>query len=668
MRARLADNRILLTLALIFILPTFILIACAVTAVPSKSASSGLTTLEGSNDQSPGGGSPKKLALLIGINTYKYPDRVSPLAGSINDVEDMRQLLIGKFQFLPENILVLKDSQATHAAIIEAIKGHLIAKAQQGDIVVLHYSGHGSQMKDVTGKMISGVDETIVPYDSRDPGGKVFDISGAELHPLLVQLASKTTNLTFILDSCHSGTLVRGARVRSIPMDTRTPPPMSATREVGTKPTEATPKFAFLSAATSKESAFEHSANGADHGAFTYFLTQQLRTSRAGATYRDIMDVVIGNVTANYPLEHPSLEGAEPDQHVFGDGSSIAKIYITASPSALTTGRVTLDVGQIDGATVGSIYDVYAPGTKNLAPPNQPVARIKIVSSDPQKSEATVFSGGKVAAGSRAVEREHRYGSARLRVLVEGPADSPTLQAVKQSLQKLSYVEITDLPAACNMQVRESGGKIMTLAADASTLSTPVAVTSPSAADRVTEQVKLWAKWFSVLSIRNPSSDMKISFTISGKQTRDPLARVGKADMGVREGDTIEATIRNDAERDVYIAMLDLSSDGSISVVYPTIEGAKEVLKPGLTFSKSFNTFVPKGRSTVTDILKVFASYKPIALTVLTQPAIRGISDDPLQQLLNESAGQTRGITAVGSKPLDLGTWTTVQRTLVVKH
>ncbi len=137
---------------------------------------------------------PTKLALLVGINDYQHPEQVSPLAGSLNDVEDMRQVLIGKFEFPPENILVLKDSQATHAGIIDAIRTHLIAKAQAGDIVVIHYSGHGSQMKDVTGKMISGLDETLVPYDSRDPEGKVFDISGAELHPLLVQLAAKTTN------------------------------------------------------------------------------------------------------------------------------------------------------------------------------------------------------------------------------------------------------------------------------------------------------------------------------------------------------------------------------------------------------------------------------------------------------------------------------------------
>src|SRR5215813_226382 len=153
-----------------------------------------------------------KLALLVGINNYKYSDRISPLAGSINDIEEMRQLLIGKFEFPSENVLVLKDAQATHVAIINAIQSHLIAKAQPGDIVVFDYSGHGSQMKDATGKMPNGLDETIVPHDSRDPAGKVFDISGAELHPLLLQLAKKTKNLTFILDSCHSG----GGLIRAV--------------------------------------------------------------------------------------------------------------------------------------------------------------------------------------------------------------------------------------------------------------------------------------------------------------------------------------------------------------------------------------------------------------------------------------------------------------------
>src|SRR5215472_5496171 len=158
--------------------------------------------------QSPatGGAAPTKLALLIGINDYLSP-QISPLAGSINDVEDMLQVLTTKFEFPRENIKVLKNAEATHANIIAAIQNHLIARAKEGDIVVVQYSGHGALVPDPSGKKISGLDGTIVPYDSRQ--GNVFDIRGMELHGLLLQLARKTKNVTFILDACHSGNVVR---------------------------------------------------------------------------------------------------------------------------------------------------------------------------------------------------------------------------------------------------------------------------------------------------------------------------------------------------------------------------------------------------------------------------------------------------------------------------
>jgi hypothetical protein len=619
---------------------------------------------------------PAKLALLVGINNYKYSDRISALAGSLNDVEEMRQLLIGKFEFPPENILVLTDSQATHTAIINAIQTHLIAKAQPGDIVVFHYSGHGSQMKDVTGKMISGLDETIVPYDSRDPAGKVFDISGAELHPLLLQLAKKTKNLTFILDSCHSGTLVRGARVRSIAADTRTPPPppdysVAATRELGATNEETSPKFASIAAATSRESAFEHFVEGHDHGALTYFLTRQLRSAKAGATYRDVMDSVAGDVTANYPSQHVSLEGAEADQYVFGDGSSLTRVYVTASPSLTTAHGVTLSVGQVQGATVGSVYEIFMPGSKKFAPPEKPVAKAQLTKVDALTSEAKFISGGTIAPASRAVEREHQYSKLRMRVFLDGLENSETLQSIRTALQPLKNIEIVDKPSICNMQLKETGGRIQTLGADSTTLSTPVAVNDSRAVDQVVGQVKAWAKWFSVLSIGNPHSEIEVQFTIAGSQTRDPMARVGRPDMGVWEGENIEATLTNNAARDIYVAILDLSSDGSVSVVYPAEQGVMEVLKPGQKLSRSFTTFVPKGRSIVTDILKVFASFKPLNLGPLTQGTIRDIGQeesDPLQALLNDSSDGTRGLAPVLAKPVDLGTWTSVQRVLVVKH
>jgi hypothetical protein len=88
---------------------------------------------------------------------------------------------------------------------------------------MLYYSGHGSQMPDISKDETDGLDETIVPYDSRLPGK--FDISDDELNALLKKLAAKTSNITVILDSCHSGTFSRGtSTIRRIEPDTRPPP------------------------------------------------------------------------------------------------------------------------------------------------------------------------------------------------------------------------------------------------------------------------------------------------------------------------------------------------------------------------------------------------------------------------------------------------------------
>jgi caspase domain-containing protein len=612
-----------------------------------------------------------KWALLVGINNYKYSDKISPLAGSLNDVEAMRQVLVGKFEFPSENILVLKDSQATHAAIINAIQTHLIAKAQPGDIVVFHYSGHGSQMKDVTGKMISGLDETLVPFDSR--GGQVFDISGAEIHPLLLQLAKKTPNVTFILDSCHSGTLVRGARVRWVGPDTRTPPPLpaysvAATRELGTTNEEALPKFVSIAAATSRESAFEHFADGEDHGALTYFLTQQLRIAKAGATYRDVVDVVQANIRANFYNQTVSVEGADADQYVFGDRTSLARTYVMASPSSITSHAVTLSTGQVHGATVGSTYDIYAPGSKKFAPPERPVAKVRLAAVGPFTSEATYVSSGSVTAASRAVEREHKFGRLRLRVFLDGVENSAPLQSIKSALEPLANIEVVGKISICNIQLREAGERILTLGADSTTLSPPVAVSDPNVVEKIVGQIKGWAKWFNILSIRNPSSEIELQFTLAGSQTRDPMARVGKPDMGLKVGEKVDATITNNSARDIYIYMLDLSSDGSISMVYPKEAGVQEVLKPGLRLTRTLTATLPAGRDRVEDILKVFGSYKPINLSVLEQPQIRDAVEEELQQLLAVAAGGTRGLTADQAPPMVLGQWGVAQRLVVVRR
>ena len=162
---------------------------------------------------------PRKLALLVGINNYAS----QPLEGCLNDVDLQRNLLIHRFGFNPKDVLVLPDAKATREGILTAFEEHLIKQAKPGDVVVYHYSGHGSRIFDPNPIVVEpgqeGLNGTFVPVDSNLPdgypevGGSVQDIMGHTL--FLLMSALKSENVTVVLDSCFSGGATREARVRS---------------------------------------------------------------------------------------------------------------------------------------------------------------------------------------------------------------------------------------------------------------------------------------------------------------------------------------------------------------------------------------------------------------------------------------------------------------------
>jgi hypothetical protein len=161
----------------------------------------------------------RKLALLVGINDYS--NGISPLFGCVNDVLMQQELLTYRFGFNRQDILTLTDKQATRQNILTAFEEHLIKQAQPGDVVVFHFSGHGSRVQDPDRDRPDGLNSTFIPVDGDLPlgyphqGGTVQHIMGHTL--FLLMSALKTENVTVVLDSCHSGGGTRGIlRVRSV--------------------------------------------------------------------------------------------------------------------------------------------------------------------------------------------------------------------------------------------------------------------------------------------------------------------------------------------------------------------------------------------------------------------------------------------------------------------
>lgn len=68
----------------------------------------------------------------------------------------------------------------------------------------LHYSGHGSQVRDPDGDRDSGFDDTIVPVDFEQHG----QIDSDKLHRTLVSGLPPNSTLFVIFDCCHSGSAI----------------------------------------------------------------------------------------------------------------------------------------------------------------------------------------------------------------------------------------------------------------------------------------------------------------------------------------------------------------------------------------------------------------------------------------------------------------------------
>jgi len=144
-----------------------------------------------------------KKALLVGINNYPSPNE---LQGCVNDVTNVRDILIKYFGFESDNIRVLTDERATKANIMERL-GWLVDDEKNFTKLFYCNSSHGSQIRDRNGDELSdGLDEIICPVDFNWDDGFISDDMLSEIFKNLPK-----GKLEVIMDSCHSGTVTRNS-------------------------------------------------------------------------------------------------------------------------------------------------------------------------------------------------------------------------------------------------------------------------------------------------------------------------------------------------------------------------------------------------------------------------------------------------------------------------
>ena len=246
--------------------------------------------------------------LLIGIDDYPRP--IPSLRGCVNDIEAFAAYLsdrVAKDKGVALNLKTLKNAEATRQAVVDAFRSHL-GQAKKGDVALFYYSGHGSQEQapeEFWKIEPDHLDETLVCYDSRNPGN--WDLADKEMAKLIDDVAAKGPHVAVILDCCHSGSGTREIEtvVRRAPTDLRRRPIESflvsvaeaeaaaASREreceaaqPGRLATEG--RHVLFAACRDDEEAKEYIGDGKHRGAFSFFLGDALKSAAGVPTYRDL--------------------------------------------------------------------------------------------------------------------------------------------------------------------------------------------------------------------------------------------------------------------------------------------------------------------------------------------------------------------------------------------
>lgn len=250
----------------------------------------------------------KKTALVIGIN-YTNTD-INSLQGCVNDSLNVKKLL----DSYGYDVTIMNDHQQgslypSRANILAQINSH-IGSLSAGDIFILYYSGHGTQVTDLNGDEISGLDSVIVPIDGNSQGVIIDDTIRTTLNT-----AVEGSKIFAVFDSCNSGSVCDlrynyfDTSYRSNPADkisdnliTRTP------TITNTRYSDSQPNVISLSGCRDNELSSESvSDRGIFCGALTYCILKYIYEQTPNNTVAAFLQYVRNLLKSNGFSQNPSL-------------------------------------------------------------------------------------------------------------------------------------------------------------------------------------------------------------------------------------------------------------------------------------------------------------------------------------------------------------------------
>jgi hypothetical protein len=610
-----------------------------------------------------------KLALIVAVGEYPAASKIKPIA-SVNDVKYIKAAL-SRNGFELKNIDTLINSRATKAAIISALT-QLSEKAKKDDIVVIHFSCHGQQIRDQKTIELGkdeddGYDEAFLPYDAMpkyNPTGYKGEnhLRDDDLFPLLLNIRKKlgsNGSLLVLLDACHSGT---GTRDESFAVTRGEPVPFQ-------DPENPLDSVINLSAAEAKQGFFDSQAdslsnmvvisassphqvnkqviiNNEELGSLSYSFYKALTETTEGNTYELLFEKIRATMQAFIPEQIPMMEGS--GQQIIFNGKYKPredKIYLRVGykESVGTEDSVfTIEKGLLDNIAKGTRCKIYKAGR------NEIYAYGSIKRVDNFRSYGTAEKKLTRTELYEIKMDEENYGNLEAAVklsFTETDAAAKLLEKqLKQFMKPYSFLKISD-KADFQLEVKKDGeGKQATLTdRNNKIIWSGGILNKDSLSDEQKKQfITDIKKQLRIKYLRTMPDGGELAQYVSAEII--PAKEYNKAaGIELTIGDGYALHIRNNGSQNLYYTVLDIYPDNNVEILYPykAKEPADYVLeKKNVVIRK---LAVSKGSPVGVEFLKVIVSKEPMDLRSVFEKKITRDNMQSFQTMLDDLFNEKQG-------------------------
>lgn len=616
----------------------------------------------------------EKHALIIAIGDYPQ-EGYWPDISSTNDVHHIQSALI-KLGWSKENISNIINDKATYQGILDQLK-KLQSKIKEGDIVFIHYSGHGQQVADDNGDELDNLDEAIVPYDSPMifeegvyEGERLIrdDVLGSTTKAIR-KILGANGQVILILDSCHSGTGTRGmGKVRGtdriMAAKRFTTNILSSEKNIGldNENEEGLAPMASYYGASPRELNYETLDNQSKPvGSLSYAMASVLASMKNSYTFQELFDRVKLKMKVLAPRQNPQWEGPS-DILLLGGKIPQEEEFFSVSDRVSST-SITANVGTISDVFVGSSVEIYSKDRGKI------IARGAV--SDALLTQSTITLEEELVTEEdelivvKIIEKA--YAGLQASLVSTLDAESQWLSTVNEVIG-MPIVSLVTANADLFISESIDDSAIEIATKDGSVVYTHKYKKSlePKLKADIINTIRSFIQGNFLKSYENPNSnhEFDLEIVIVDCSTGREIESINSQDGELKIGSCVQFKVTNTGLQGAYFSLIDIQPDNVINLIAPAVDlgytADEYYLKAGKSYVTNYTIEIaqPFGQETV----KLISSKTPLDLSGIISSqgkSTRGLANrNPFEQMFAETYNVTTRGTKIRKTGEQVGTKT----------